>query len=155
MSKNVFISNDWLIYMPYQEPVNHVWKSLEMDQRRSCMNLIMVWYPSPWKPVFTALSIAHWFFSHSKILFKQRFFCLFRSCRKAPMVACDFCPLVYHLDCLDPPLVCMPVGKWMCPTHPQNIVWSFFSFTTFKLVFKLYLVCNYWLTPFLIWLFVF
>lgn len=38
------------------------------------------------------------------------------------MVACDFCPLVFHLDCLDPPLVCMPVGKWMCPNHPQNIV---------------------------------
>merc|ERR1712137_1517595 len=36
------------------------------------------------------------------------------------MVACDFCSLVFHLDCLDPPLVCMPVGKWMCPNHPQN-----------------------------------
>ena len=45
-----------------------------------------------------------------------------RSCRKAPLVACDFCPLVFHLDCLDPPLVCMPVGKWMCPNHPQNYV---------------------------------
>nr|CAH0105050.1 unnamed protein product [Daphnia galeata] len=48
------------------------------------------------------------------------FYCS-KSCRKAPMVACDFCPLVFHLDCLDPPLVCMPVGKWMCPNHPQNI----------------------------------
>jgi len=51
---------------------------------------------------------------------KTCFYCN-KSCRKAPMVACDFCPLVFHLDCLDPPLVCMPVGKWMCPTHPQNI----------------------------------
>jgi len=31
-----------------------------------------------------------------------------KSCRGVPAVACDFCPSVYHLDCLDPPLCEMP-----------------------------------------------
>ena len=75
-------------------------------------------------PIKTCFYCNKYFF-HELQKFKSRykhFFLFYRSCRKAPMVACDFCPLVFHLDCLDPPLVCMPVGKWMCPTHPQNIV---------------------------------
>ena len=30
-----------------------------------------------------------------------------KTSRGVPSVACDFCPLVYHLDCLDPPM-CEP-----------------------------------------------
>ena len=31
-----------------------------------------------------------------------------KTSRGVPTVACDFCPLVYHLDCLDPPLCEIP-----------------------------------------------
>ena len=39
------------------------------------------------------------------------------------MVSCDFCPLHWHLDCLDPPLSCLPPlsKKWRCPNHASNI----------------------------------
>ncbi|XP_076253817.1 uncharacterized protein LOC143192376 isoform X2 [Rhynchophorus ferrugineus] len=43
-----------------------------------------------------------------------------KSCRIAPLVACDFCPSFYHLDCLDPPLTAPPTGIWMCPLHIEH-----------------------------------
>ncbi|KAF4514226.1 UNVERIFIED_CONTAM: hypothetical protein B566_EDAN019501, partial [Ephemera danica] len=45
-----------------------------------------------------------------------------RSCRRAPLLACDYCPLLFHQDCLDPPLTSLPSGRWMCPAHPQHFV---------------------------------
>ncbi|XP_057694810.1 PHD finger protein 12 [Corythoichthys intestinalis] len=45
-----------------------------------------------------------------------------RSCRLAPLVQCDYCPLLFHTDCLDPPLTALPVGKWMCPNHVEHLV---------------------------------
>ncbi|XP_064650463.1 PHD finger protein 12-like [Lineus longissimus] len=45
-----------------------------------------------------------------------------KSCRKAPLIQCDYCPLLFHLDCLYPPLTSMPTGRWMCPNHPENFV---------------------------------
>ncbi|XP_066551747.1 PHD finger protein 12 [Amia ocellicauda] len=45
-----------------------------------------------------------------------------RSCRVAPLIQCDYCPLLFHMDCLDPPLTAMPAGKWMCPNHIEHIV---------------------------------
>ncbi|XP_056323003.1 PHD finger protein 12 [Danio aesculapii] len=45
-----------------------------------------------------------------------------RSCRLAPLIQCDFCPLLFHMDCLDPPLTAFPTGRWMCPNHIQNLV---------------------------------
>ncbi|XP_041850807.1 PHD finger protein 12 [Melanotaenia boesemani] len=45
-----------------------------------------------------------------------------RSCRLAPLIQCDYCPLLFHMDCLDPPLTALPAGKWMCPNHVENIV---------------------------------
>lgn len=42
-----------------------------------------------------------------------------RSCRKAPLIQCDYCPLLFHPDCLDPPLTVLPTGRWMCPNHPE------------------------------------
>ncbi|KAI1903661.1 hypothetical protein AGOR_G00029500 [Albula goreensis] len=45
-----------------------------------------------------------------------------RSCRLAPLIQCDYCPLLFHMDCLDPPLTAMPTGKWMCPNHSEHIV---------------------------------
>ncbi|XP_076236839.1 PHD finger protein 12 [Calliopsis andreniformis] len=45
-----------------------------------------------------------------------------RSCRKAPLVACDYCPLYFHQDCLDPPLTAFPIGRWMCPNHPNHFI---------------------------------
>ncbi|PLN81226.1 putative PHD finger domain protein [Aspergillus taichungensis] len=42
-----------------------------------------------------------------------------------PIIQCDYCPLAFHLDCLDPPLSNPPVQirserphqAWMCPNH--------------------------------------
>ncbi|XP_032668281.1 PHD finger protein 12 isoform X2 [Odontomachus brunneus] len=45
-----------------------------------------------------------------------------RSCRKAPLIACDYCPLYFHQDCLDPPLTTFPIGRWMCPNHPNHFI---------------------------------
>ncbi|XP_012257492.2 PHD finger protein 12 [Athalia rosae] len=45
-----------------------------------------------------------------------------RSCRKAPLIVCDYCPLYFHQDCLDPPLTAFPKGRWMCPNHPNHFL---------------------------------
>lgn len=45
-----------------------------------------------------------------------------RSCRKAPLIVCDYCPLYFHQDCLDPPLTAFPKGRWMCPNHPNHFI---------------------------------
>ncbi len=50
--------------------------------------------------------------------------CIYRSCRVAPLVACDYCPLLFHMDCLDPPMTSMPSGRWMCPNHLEHEVVS-------------------------------
>jgi len=39
-----------------------------------------------------------------------------------PSVQCDFCPAVYHLDCLDPPLCEIPTDRWMCPNHVEQFI---------------------------------
>lgn len=39
--------------------------------------------------------------------------------RKAPLIHCDYCPLVFHADCLDPPLTNPPSTRWMCPNHVE------------------------------------
>lgn len=45
-----------------------------------------------------------------------------KSCRRAPLVSCDYCPLLFHLDCLDPPLCALPAGLWMCNNHPEQFI---------------------------------
>uniref|UniRef100_T1J2P5 PHD finger protein 12 n=1 Tax=Strigamia maritima TaxID=126957 RepID=T1J2P5_STRMM len=45
-----------------------------------------------------------------------------KSCRKAPLIQCDYCPLLFHQDCLNPPLTTLPTGRWMCPNHPENFL---------------------------------
>ena len=42
-----------------------------------------------------------------------------KSSRAGPLVSCDFCPLSFHLDCLDPPLSEIPRDVWMCPNHVE------------------------------------
>ena len=36
-----------------------------------------------------------------------------------PIVACDECPLSWHMDCVDPPMSNLPSinRKWICPCH--------------------------------------
>lgn len=43
-----------------------------------------------------------------------------KSSRIASLINCDFCPLVFHQDCLTPPLAQEPIGLWLCPNHPEN-----------------------------------
>ncbi len=31
------------------------------------------------------------------------------------LLCCDFCPLVFHVECLDPPLTEIPTEEWKCP----------------------------------------
>lgn len=54
---------------------------------------------------------------------KTCFFC-HESCRRQPLMGCDFCPSFFHLDCLDPPLTTMPspAVKWMCPLHVERVI---------------------------------
>lgn len=35
--------------------------------------------------------------------------------REERLLLCDGCDLGYHLECLDPPLVQVPVEEWFCP----------------------------------------
>lgn len=39
-------------------------------------------------------------------------------------VQCDYCPCVYHLDCLEPPLCAPPprFERWMCPNHVEHVL---------------------------------
>ncbi|KAJ2961958.1 hypothetical protein NQZ79_g2898 [Umbelopsis isabellina] len=53
-------------------------------------------------------------------------FILCYRCRKSALddkqiIACDYCNLHWHLDCLDPPLASAPntSRKWMCPNHAE------------------------------------
>jgi hypothetical protein len=45
-----------------------------------------------------------------------------RSAVYLPMVSCDYCPLHWHLDCMNPPMSNMPplTRKWMCPNHAER-----------------------------------
>lgn len=36
------------------------------------------------------------------------------------LVHCDFCPLAFHMDCVNPPLTTVPSGMWMCPNHAEH-----------------------------------
>jgi hypothetical protein len=40
-----------------------------------------------------------------------------------PILSCDFCPLHWHIDCLDSPLTAIPASerRWMCPNHIEHI----------------------------------
>ncbi|PVF99736.1 hypothetical protein CPB86DRAFT_702734 [Serendipita vermifera] len=40
-----------------------------------------------------------------------------------PILSCDYCPLHWHMDCLDPPMTAIPARerRWMCPNHIEHI----------------------------------
>lgn len=40
------------------------------------------------------------------------------------LIKCDYCPLYWHLDCLDPPMASVKqLGtKWKCPNHADNVI---------------------------------
>ena len=42
--------------------------------------------------------------------------------RVGPLVTCDYCPLSFHLDCLDPPMSEIPRDVWMCPNHVESFL---------------------------------
>ncbi|CAH2094157.1 unnamed protein product [Euphydryas editha] len=44
------------------------------------------------------------------------------TCKVAPLLQCDYCPLLFHQDCLDPPLTALPTGRWMCPNHVEQYI---------------------------------
>ncbi|KAJ2384462.1 hypothetical protein GGI05_005002, partial [Coemansia sp. RSA 2603] len=39
-----------------------------------------------------------------------------------PVIRCDYCPLNWHWDCLDPPMAAAPPARkrWMCPNHADH-----------------------------------
>ncbi|KAL0867478.1 hypothetical protein ABMA27_008264 [Loxostege sticticalis] len=45
-----------------------------------------------------------------------------QTCKMAPLLQCDYCPLLFHQDCLDPPLTALPTGRWMCPNHVEQYI---------------------------------
>ena len=48
-----------------------------------------------------------------------------KSCNVSPLIECSYCSLLYHMDCLNPPLAALPLGHWMCPNHVQNFLVSY------------------------------
>ncbi|KAI5811221.1 hypothetical protein DFH27DRAFT_16488 [Peziza echinospora] len=48
--------------------------------------------------------------------------CGLSSLGQKKIISCDFCPLYWHLDCLNPPLANppAPARKWMCPAHAEQ-----------------------------------
>jgi hypothetical protein len=55
---------------------------------------------------------------------KYCFICRKSSKNHIPSIHCDYCPLTYHLDCLNPPMTSLPssTDKWMCPNHIEPIL---------------------------------
>lgn len=49
--------------------------------------------------------------------------CKLLGLNKKTLVACDYCPLLWHLDCLPEPVcVAKTIGqKWRCPNHIENL----------------------------------
>ncbi|KAJ2780374.1 hypothetical protein GGI15_003564 [Coemansia interrupta] len=41
-----------------------------------------------------------------------------------PVIRCDYCPLNWHWDCLDPPMAAAPPARkrWMCPNHADHAI---------------------------------
>lgn len=50
-----------------------------------------------------------------------------------PIISCDYCPLHWHMDCLDPPMVAIPARerRWMCPNHIEHLFVSLCLFCLF------------------------
>ncbi|CAF2636996.1 unnamed protein product [Rotaria sp. Silwood2] len=55
---------------------------------------------------------------------KYCFICRKSSLKQGPSIHCDYCLLTYHLDCLTPPMISLPLlnEKWMCPNHIEPIL---------------------------------
>jgi hypothetical protein len=51
-----------------------------------------------------------------------------KSALKGPIITCDFCPLSWHLDCMDPPMTAPlpPNKRWICPAHAEPLLVSFY-----------------------------
>ena len=47
-----------------------------------------------------------------------------KSALHGPIITCDFCPLSWHLDCLNPPMThpLPPTKRWMCPAHAEYLM---------------------------------
>ena len=56
-------------------------------------------------------------------------FCCRGSALRGTLLMCDYCPLSWHMDCLDPPLSSppYPTVKWMCPNHADRFLVHFSS----------------------------
>ena len=48
------------------------------------------------------------------------FFRTSRNSLHGDLIECDFCPLSFHTNCLQPPLTNKPLGMWMCPNHAEH-----------------------------------
>ena len=65
--------------------------------------------------------------------FRLCYYCRKTALRK-PMIACDYCPLYWHLDCLPLASPPNPAKKWRCPHHIEHILASILQtlFLTFS-----------------------
>ena len=36
------------------------------------------------------------------------------------MLSSDGCNFGYHMECLTPPMLEVPMGEWYCPSHPDR-----------------------------------
>jgi hypothetical protein len=60
---------------------------------------------------------------------KHCFICRKSPIKQGPSIQCDYCPLIYHIDCLTPSLTSLPLSneKWMCPNHMEPILDRYLS----------------------------
>uniref|UniRef100_A0A7E4UQM5 PHD-type domain-containing protein n=1 Tax=Panagrellus redivivus TaxID=6233 RepID=A0A7E4UQM5_PANRE len=50
------------------------------------------------------------------------FHCRFETSIERPGILCDYCPAVFHIHCLDPPMTTVLNEFWMCPLHPEYAI---------------------------------
>jgi len=55
------------------------------------------------------------------------------------VILCDFCPLVYHMNCLHPPMKNLPDGDWKCPVCTVCVHLSHRHLRVFLVYFVLFL----------------
>ncbi|CAH1802163.1 unnamed protein product [Owenia fusiformis] len=99
-------------------------KQYELPSELACTTNLPGTSKTKWwvKPKYPIKKLAHELDNGIVPLPAKVCFLCSKSCRKNPLLQCDYCPLLYHMDCLNPPMASLPSGRWMCPNHAENTV---------------------------------
>lgn len=103
----------------YQEKRDPYNQCLSGDTCPHCM-LIDNQYNLRKSPLIIHLCWVYVLFSLSCFTILHYLFRTSRPCLYGDLIECDFCPLSFHTNCLQPPLTNKPAGLWMCPNHAEH-----------------------------------